>query len=304
MTNLIIIFVTILAPIFIQAGLGFFLRKKFELSIDTLIKIQMYVLIPSLLFYNIYTSEISGKDMIALFIFTTVLFFILMAIATLISRVGKMNRAKEKAFVNSVVLRNQGNFGIPLIALTFMNDSYAMSLHIIVLLATNLLLNTFGLYNASAGSYTAKDAMKNILKLPMIYVIVLALLCKAFAWQLPFTLIETTRLLGDGLIAIALMTLGIQLASTKVNFKDSSIYLSNFLRLIISPLIAFVMVKIVGYEGVMAQVLVLGAAAPTAVNSVLLALEFKGDATYASETVFTSTLFSALTVSVVVALVM
>ncbi len=57
-------------------------------------------------------------------------------------------------------------------------------------------------------------------------------------------------------------------------------------------------------EGIAAQVLIIGAGAPTAVNSVLMAVEFDGDATYASETVFTSTVFSAITVSIVVGMVM
>lgn len=58
MSNLIFIFINILSPIFIQIGLGFLIRKKFELSVQTLTKVQMYILIPGLLFYSIYTSSL------------------------------------------------------------------------------------------------------------------------------------------------------------------------------------------------------------------------------------------------------
>jgi len=60
------------------------------------------------------------------------------------------------------------------------------------------------------------------------------------------------------------------------------------------------MTIIFGFTGVIAQVLIIGAAAPTAVNSVLLALEFKGDAGYASETVFLTTLLCLITVTLTI----
>ncbi len=169
--------------------------------------------------------------------FTTLLFFVLMLVATIISRMIGMKRSKEKAFVNSVILRNQGNFGIPLITLAFagVHGEYALSLHIIVMLATNMLLNTFGLYNASSGSYTPKDAMKNILKLPMLYTMAIAFFLRGFNIGLPNFVLETTNIMGRGMVAVALLTLGVQLASTKVNFKDLTIYMSNFLRLAVSP---------------------------------------------------------------------
>lgn len=306
MTNILYIFINILSPIFIQIILGFFIQKKFDLSIKTLTKIQMYILIPGFIFYNIYTSVISNDIMFNIFIFTSVVFFILMLISTIFAKVLKLERPKKKAFINSVILRNQGNFGIPLIALAFASTSntYALSVHIVVLLTTNILLNTFGLYNASSGAYTAKEAIRNMLRLPILYVIAIALIIKSTGLIVPVPIISTIKILANGLVSVALITLGAQLANTKVNLKDTSIYISNVLRLIISPLITWLFVSIVGYEGVMAQVLIIGSAAPTAVNSVLLAIEFDGDASYASETVLTSTVLSAITVSIVVSLVM
>ena len=58
-----------------------------------------------------------------------------------------------------------------------------------------------------------------------------------------------------------------------------------------------------GISGVVAQVMVICAAAPSAVNTVLLAIEYRSDPEFASQTVFLSTLLSALTMPVVIALV-
>lgn len=305
METILNIFLTVLSPIFIQIALGYVLSKRIEIDLKTLTRIQMYILIPALLFSNIYTSQIESGMMVTIMVFTTFLFFILMLIAYIASKIFRFERPREMAFINSVILRNQGNFTIPLIALAYAGSGgdEAMSYHIVVLFTTNLLLNTFGLYNASAGKYTAKEAVYNMMKLPMVYTIAIALFLKGFHIQIPGTLLTTTQILGQGLVAVALLTLGAQLANTKIAFRDLSVYVSNIGRLLVSPAIAWAMVLIMGYDGILGQVLVIGAAAPTAVNSVLLAIEFDGDAPYASQTVLMSTLLSAITVSVVVSLV-
>lgn len=76
------------------------------------------------------------------------------------------------------------------------------------------------------------------------------------------------------------------------------------MRLILSPLLAFALVYAFGIEGTMAQVLIIGASAPTAVNSVLLSIEFDGDATYAAQAVLITTLLSFVTVTGTIMLVM
>ena len=57
-----------------------------------------------------------------------------------------------------------------------------------------------------------------------------------------------------------------------------------------------------GFDQETARVLIAGAAAPTAINTALLAHEFDGDSQFAASAVFYSTLASVVTVSVVLAL--
>jgi len=105
-----------------------------------------------------------------------------------------------------------------------------------------------------------------------------------------------------GVVPLALFTLGAQLSETKIRLKDLSLFIAVIGRLIISPLIAYGLVLLFGIEGLMAQVLILGAAAPTAVNSVLLSIEFEGDYEYASQVVMLTTLLSIITVSIIIQL--
>ncbi len=56
----------------------------------------------------------------------------------------------------------------------------------------------------------------------------------------------------------------------------------------------------ISMDGIAAQVILICSGAPTAINTVLLAIEFKNEPEYASQTVFFSTAFSALTVPIVI----
>ena len=302
MQYFIYILINVISPIFTIILLGYLLQLKFKLSIYSLSKVQIFIFIPSLVFLNIYNSTLDKSLMGSIVLYTSILFFVFIALSTLVSRILKLEKPKEKAFVNSVALRNQGNFGIPLVALLYVSNSseYAMSIHMIGLMTTTILMYTVGLYNASSGTYTSKEAFKNILKLPIMYVMILAILARQLGIVIGSPQIATLTYLSKAVVPLALITLGAQLQETKFDFSDKTVYIGNFLRLIASPIIAYILCVFMNIDAVARDVLVIGAATPTAVNSVLLAIEFKGNSDYASQTVFTSTILSSVTIAIVI----
>jgi predicted permease len=137
----------------------------------------------------------------------------------------------------------------------------------------------------------------------MTYAVLLALLCRWLSIDVPTPLWTSMELMAQGLVPTALVTLGAQLASTRLYVRNFRVLVSNGMRLLAGPLLAALVCWIWGIHGVVAQVMVICAAAPSAVNTVLLAIEYKSDPEFASQTVFLSTLLSALTMPVVIALV-
>ncbi len=65
----------------------------------------------------------------------------------------------------------------------------------------------------------------------------------------------------------------------------------------------YFLVSVMGIKGILAPVLVLGVATPTAVNSVIIASEFDNEPEYASQLCFVSTALSVVTVTIVVFLI-
>ncbi|MEM7014334.1 MAG: AEC family transporter, partial [Verrucomicrobiota bacterium] len=104
--------------------------------------------------------------------------------------------------------------------------------------------------------------------------------------------------LAGALVAFALLTLGVQLSQTKPPPIRANLSLALMIRLVGGPCTAALLVPVFGFSGDTAAVLILGAAAPTAVNTALIAYEFKADARFATASVFYTTLFSAISATV------
>ena len=208
--------------------------------------------------------------------------------------------AQKKAFSNSLLFFNSGNYGLPLAELVFKGDPLAVSVQVFIMLIQNITGNTFGVFQASTGSSGYRQALRNVLLMPSPYVLAAVLIVKIAKIQVPGLIMTPLQYIANGFIAIALLTLGVQLAGIKFNFNFRDIFVSCFIRLMLSPLIGLLLVTLLGAKGVLAQSLIIGASTPTAVNTAIIAKEFDNEPDYCSQIVFVSTIMSAITISVII----
>ncbi|MFY9425745.1 MAG: AEC family transporter [Caldicoprobacterales bacterium] len=291
--------------------LGFALNKKFKIDINTLTKANFYIFVPVFVFTNIYATKIPLEMLKVLFFAILVLIFNVI-IGNLISAKMSYDTGKKFAFLNSILFYNSGNVGVPLITLVFSSTPYiidgttpylnlALTTQITVLVVQNITTNTFGFFNAGRATLHWKDSIKNILTMPVIYAIPCALVLKL----LPYDLTENPIWIGleyvrNGMISIALITLGVQLSRTKFQIGNKDAYMAASIRLLGGPVIAFVLIKLMGFSGIIAQALMISTSVPTAVNSALIAVEYNNHPDFASQTVLITTVFSAITLSLVI----
>ncbi len=292
-------FINVILPIFLIITTGAVANTVFKLDIKTLTKLQFYVLIPCMLFVMVYESELSGKIIINAAIATIILLLTINIVSIIIAKLGKFSREDSSVFVNASTYFNCGNYSLPLIHLLF-KDPVAVSIQAIVLMAHNLVFFTIGIFTAGAGSKGAKEALLYVAKMPLLYVMAVAALMRTSGVVIPQPIWEPVTLIATSYNAIALLTLGAQLADTKFQLANSKLYLSNFVRLIMSPMVAYAIVSIMGISGMLARILVIGAGAPTAVNVVLTSIEMENDPRFASQVVFTSTILSSITITITI----
>ncbi|MCK4276745.1 MAG: AEC family transporter, partial [Phycisphaerae bacterium] len=101
-------------------------------------------------------------------------------------------------------------------------------------------------------------------------------------------------------VPVALCTLGAQLGLLGRTANKYPVTVSVLLRLLVAPMIGLCVIYALGLRGLMAQVMLVASCTPTSVNSMLLCLEFDNHPDYAARAVFYSTLFSPITVTLVI----
>lgn len=295
-------------PVFILIGFGFIISKKFDLSVHTLSKLNFYLFIPGFIFYNLYTTDLSSQMLNILFF--CVLYLILNdLISRIVSKIRKYDVGQTNAFKNSVMFNNSGNIGVSLITLIFGSApfvvngktpylSQALTIQIMILVFMNVAMYTIGFYNAGRGKMNINDSMRQIFSMPSIYAIPLALILKYAKVDITTTpLWSTLEYVKNGLVPIALITLGVQLSKTEFDFKDINVNIAVFTRLIIGPILAAVLIRAFGFFGVVAQTIFISYSVPTAVNTALIAVECDNHQSFASQQVMMSTIFSCITLT-------
>lgn len=252
------------------------------------------------MFQMLYESAISLAVMLQVLLFFCLFFALLFALVEIVIRVRRYSGGMRSAMRNSVIFYNSANYAIPLNQLVFVNDPFTLSIQIIIMMMQNVLPNTYGVYAVNAHKQQLRDTLRTILSMPTIYVIPVALLMHGFHIVVPHPIYVSIDYVARGFIATALLTLGVQLGSMKWQIRLSDVLLSNVLRLCVGPLLGFAVVWAMGIHGDMAKALVLSCAVPTSLSSVLLAVEFDNEPEFASQAVFSSTVFSIFTVTMVI----
>ena len=298
-------------PIFVLIALGFILSKKFNLDVFTLSKLNFYLFIPSFMFVNLYTTTIDFA-MVRVLICGIALLIANDIVGEIIARIRHYDVGLKNAFKNSIMYTNCGNIGVSLITLIFTSDIFvidgktpyldiAIAAQIVILLLQNITANTLGFFYAGRANFKAKDSIMKILEMPSIYVIPLVFFFKGIHFDIATTVIwPALGYLKDGLVPIALLTLGVQLSKTNFDFKNVDVHISVFTRLVIGPILTMIFIYIFGFTGVIAQTLLIAYAVPTAVNIALIAVECNNYPDFASQSVMVSTVFSAVTLTFII----
>ena len=118
---------------------------------------------------------------------------------------------------------------------------------------------------------------------------------------MPKFVLNTVMLLGYAMIVLILMSLGVSLTQMKVFSVKSSI-ITSVGRVIIGPIIGFILIKIFNLSGYAAGVLLIQSSMPSAILTYLIASMYspKKIVDNISSMIVVSTLMSLITVPIIV----
>lgn len=297
MTAAIAVLWQVLAPIFLTAGAGYLLARRLDVRPQALAKVAFYVFTPCLLFDKFSQSSLSADDLGRLALFALLTIAGSGLIAWTLARLLRFDRVTGAAFVLCAIAGNTGNYGLP--ANQFAFGDAALEPAVIYYAMSTLVLSTVGIYIAASGRHTARQALRNVLSVPLAYAGVAGLLVWATGLTVPLPIERFASLAGQAAIPVMLIILGMQLAAVRLRDDLGRVTLAAVTKLVSGPLLGVFFAGLLGLSGITRQAAIVEASVPTAVMAIVLATEYDTAPRFAASVVMVSTLLSLVTVTLV-----
>ncbi len=284
--------IEVLFPVFFIVGIGYFLGKKnpkFDTTFITNYSGNFGA--PALFIFAISSSGVTYSVFSEYFVYALIALtsFALIGVIFLFFMKKDISRELPPYF-----LPNTGNMGIPICLFAY--GTLGMGVAAAISSLVILLHFTINIFLASK-----KFDIKIILKSPPTYAVIVAVYFLYFDLEMPKVVINTVMLLGYAMIVLILMSLGVSLTQLKVFSLKSSI-ISSVGRVIIGPIIGFLIIKIFNLSGFAAGVLLIQSSMPSAILTYLVAEMYspKKVVDSISSMIVVSTLMSLITVPIIV----
>ena len=291
--NLYIKLFEVLFPVFFVIGIGYFLGKK-DKKIDTtfITNFAANVGSPAMIIYALNVKNISFEIFLNYF-----WYYLIAIIGFTIVGIIFLFFLKSKDIIRELppfMMPNTGNMGFPICLFAYGQEGLGVAAAITALII---------LFHFTVGVFLAdrKLSFEVILKSPAFYTIIISVIFLYFNIELPTFIENTTFLLTYATIFLILMSLGIALTKLKIfSFKKSLI--SSFARVLIGPIIGFMIIYYFDLTGFAAGVLLIQCSMPSAILNFLVGSLYSPKETVdnVASMIFVSTVLSFVTVPIVV----
>jgi len=283
----------VLFPVFFVIGIGYYLGKK-NPKIDTtfITNFAANIGTPAMIIYAVTSTGINFET------FKDYFWYYLLAISAFaIVGIPTLYFLKTKDIIRELpplIMPNTGNMGVPICLFAYGTEGLGVSASI-----TSIII----LFHFTVGVFLAdrKFNLHIILKNPPFYAILFSAIVLYYNLTLPTVIINTTEWLMYATIFLILMSLGIALVRLKV-FSFSKAIICSLTRMLLGPLIGFLLILYFKLDGFAAGVLLIQCSMPSAVLNYLVASMYspKKIVDSVASTIVVSTLMSFVTIPIVV----
>ncbi len=292
-------------PIIAMIIIGYVLRRANVLKVEDAIslnKIVINIAIPSLIFLAIYKANLSILPIVTPIPFTCITVGIACGLIAYLIAVILHYPAKTRwSIVATSAMFNSGFLGYPVVLGVFGADGLVRA--IFYDLGSMILFISFGIFFLLMLGGKYSDILKRALIFPPLWGIFLGLLLNFLNINIGFITSQTLQYLSNAAIPLIMISLGLTLEFKGIKEHIKAVSIVSTIKLFIAPLIAFVIVLILGMGGLEKPVTILEAGMPSAMLALVLAITYELDINAAAACIFASTIFSMITIPVLLYLV-
>ena len=281
----------VIFPVFFVIGVGYYLGKKnpkFDTNFIT--NFAGNIGTPAMIFYTVTTTGITLSIFTHYFVYALIMIGGFVILGPIFLFLLKKDLSMK---LPPLILPNTGNMGIPICLFAYGTQGLGVA---------SAIASVIILFHFTLGVFLAKKrfSFDVVIKSPPVYAIIVSVIFLYFQIKPPLFLENTTFLLTYATIFLVLMSLGIALTKFKFSLKDSVIL--SLCRVILGPLIAFIIIYNFDLSGFAAGVLLIQSAMPSAILNYLVGSMYSPKKVIDSiaSTIVVSTVMSFFTIPMVV----
>ncbi len=257
--------------IYIFIVLGFLAKKQFKIDGKTLVILSTYYLQPFLTLWGIMLMPIN-KNLILAPVYYILIVFIALIFTFIFSLILKDKKDRIIATLTPLI-GNTGNLGIP-ISYFFWGDFGAM-VATLINLANIFFIYSFGIFFFAKGEYSFKDSFKKIIKIPVMWFGILALIFNLKGIYFSPEIMKILQMGAFASIVTQLLIFGVYIADIKVKTDDKPlIFVTIINKFIVFTAVGFIVLTLLGVDKKYFYPILLEIATPLAISNVNLSALF------------------------------
>ena len=169
----------------------------------------------------------------------------------------------------------------------------------------NVLLYTFGIYRLQGGEGKGSVRLRDIFSVPLLATLA-ALVIFLLHPPVPPVVKELASTMSAATMPLSMIVIGSSLGSVSLldAFKKGKLYLMCVIRLLLCPLLVWLLAGLMTEDLMLRVTATIIAAAPSGVVVSVLAIQYDRDAVFTSEGILLSTVFSMLTIPLIVSIIL
>ncbi len=256
--------------IYVFIVMGFAAKMSFKDKIDerTITLLNVYFLQVFLTFWGLLLHPVNITLLYAPGIYLFIVIFVLLISALFASKLFSQKKEYSIAMVASII-GNTGNLGIPLNIAIFGEASIPYTT--VVNLVNVFVVYTIGVYFYSRGNFDAKTSFKNILKLPILWAAIIAIILSVNHYTPSDAIMNMLMMGAYASMTMQLFLFGIYLYDIKLKEINKKLitWIMTF-KFVLLPLITFIVLINIDLEPMIKGVIFIELLMPLAVANVNL----------------------------------
>jgi predicted permease len=292
-------------PVFLIVAVGYFIKKIHLINddfVNTAIKFNFRVGLSTLIFKNIYKSNLSEEFNVKLVAFAFLCIVGSVVLLCLIVPIFIKDKKRASAMIHTMYRSNFVLLGLPL-AINMFGESNVAPVALLLPIAIPtfnffavIILSIFDESHSKNNKEKIVGTITSILKNPLIIGSLLGVIMQLMSLKLPIFVDKAVSDIASLGTPLALITLGAQFNFKNAlgNLKYSLI--ATFGRLVLIPLTVILLAIAIGFRGYELGALFILFSAPSAVSCYVMAKEMNSDYELTGDVVLLTTLFSLFTI--------